>query len=91
MCTLLSQLLDKIQKYQHLWHKYLRDVIHVETSFYNRIAPLCVSAEAENINQFHSHFPWTYWSLNPLYIRLEAATPIITPPIRYNYDKVQFD
>ena len=30
MCTLLSQMLDKIPKYQHLWHKYLRDVIHVE-------------------------------------------------------------
>ena len=39
MCTLLSQLLDKIQKYQHVWHKYLRDVIHVENSFFNRIAP----------------------------------------------------
>ena len=33
MYTLLSQLLDKIQKYQHLWHKYLRDVIHFEKMF----------------------------------------------------------
>ena len=26
----MSQMLDKIQKYQHFLHKYLRDVIHVE-------------------------------------------------------------
>ena len=26
----MSQMLDKIRKYQHFWHKYLRDVIHVE-------------------------------------------------------------
>jgi hypothetical protein len=30
MCTQFSQILDKIQKYQHFWHKYIRDVIHVE-------------------------------------------------------------
>ena len=33
MCTQLSQMLDTIQKYQHFWHKYLRDVIHVENIF----------------------------------------------------------
>jgi hypothetical protein len=33
MCTQLLQMLDKIQKYQHLWHKYLHDVIHVENIF----------------------------------------------------------
>jgi hypothetical protein len=39
MCTLLSQMLDKIQKYQHLWHEYLRDCIHVERIGFNGIAP----------------------------------------------------
>ena len=33
MCLLLSQMLDNIQKYQHFWHKYLREVIHVENMF----------------------------------------------------------
>jgi hypothetical protein len=30
----MSQMLDKIRKYQHFWHKYLRDVIHVEIARY---------------------------------------------------------
>ena len=30
MCTQLLQMLEKIQMYQHFWHQYLRDVIHIE-------------------------------------------------------------
>ena len=42
---------------------------------------LCVSVEAETINQLHS------LCLTP--ITIKASTLIITPPMQYDYDKVQ--